>query len=92
MPPGYQTEFLSLFVAFLWTKYGCCYLGNVIALGVFSFSCFLLSTAATLFTAWTSWCLQKALEMGRGALEGLLLLCRVTQKLERRGWDQGVAW
>lgn len=51
----------------------------VIALGVFSFNCF-LSTAATPFTACTSWCLQKALEMSRGALKRVLLLCSVTQK------------
>ena len=38
------------------------------ALGVFSFSCFLLSTAAEPCTAWISWCLQKALEMSRAAL------------------------
>lgn len=51
----------------------------MITLGVFPFSCFLLSTAATPFTALTSWCLQKALEMSRGALKTVLLLC-VTQK------------
>lgn len=38
------------------------------ALGVFSFSCFLLSTAAEPCAAWISWCLQKALEMSRVAL------------------------
>lgn len=38
------------------------------ALGVFSFSCFLLSTAAEPCAAWISWCLQKALEMSGVAL------------------------
>lgn len=74
------------------------------ALGVFSFSCFLLSTAAEPCAAWISWCLQKALEMSRVALNThthhtpppppentAALRCHLKAiMLERRGWDQGI--
>ena len=64
--PNFSPFVCSLSLAAEWPLlFGEC---AVTALGVFSFSCFLLSTAAEPCTAWISWCLQKALETSRAAL------------------------
>lgn len=62
-----------LFVAFLWPQNGPLLFGEcaVTALGVFCFSCFLLSTAAKPCAARGSWCVQKALETRGAALNRL---------------------